>query len=258
VSYSGFLMRFLVPPLIVILALNIRDIWRGKGVSPALSGRSVWIALIAHVLVAVAYTTPWDNYLIATEVWWYEPEKVFGLTFGWIPVEEYTFFVLQTLLTGLWWVWLSRHLSLDENRVVACPSWRWRGALAAGLVWLGFALVLVLDWRPGTYLALEFTWSMLPVIVQLAFGADILWHHRKLVSLSILVPTLYLSLADSTAIGAGTWTFSPRQSTGWWVGGIVPVEEILFFLLTNTLISFGMTLVLAKESAPRFRALLGT
>ena len=54
------------------------------------------------VLIAVAYTTPWDNYLVATNVWWYDESLVTGLKLGWVPIEEYTFFVLQTLMTGLW------------------------------------------------------------------------------------------------------------------------------------------------------------
>ena len=81
--------------------------------------------------------------------------------------------------------------------------------------------------------------------------------HRRLVVLSIAMPTLYLSLADSIAIGAGTWTFSPQQSTGWLIGGVLPVEELLFFLLTNTLIGFGMTLVMSSESQVRLRVLVG-
>ena len=122
---------------------------------------------------------------------------------------------------------------------------------------MGFAGLLVFGWTPGTYMALEIIWALLPIMLQLGFGADILWHHRRLVALSIAVPTLYLSLADSIAIGAGTWTFSPQKSTGWLIGGVLPVEELLFFLLTNTLIGFGMTLVMSSESQARLRLLVG-
>ena len=52
-------------------------------------------------MVAVLYTTPWDNYLVATGVWWYDPHLVAGLVLGWVPIEEYTFFILQTLAMGL-------------------------------------------------------------------------------------------------------------------------------------------------------------
>ncbi|MEL6526515.1 MAG: hypothetical protein AAFQ07_12485 [Chloroflexota bacterium] len=36
---------------------------------------------------------------------------------------------------------------------------------------------------------------------------------------------------------------------------MLPIEEFIFFLITNTLVTFGMTLVLAEESLPRAVAL---
>jgi lycopene cyclase domain-containing protein len=225
------------------------------------------------------YTTPWDNYLVATRVWWYDPNLVTGITFGWVPLEEYTFFVLQPLLTGLWLLYLARHLpALVEQRrpVLGCRGAGVRGcggetlcvisplppcSLAPllfflppsliGLIWLGAVLILVSGWQPGAYLALELGWALPPIMLQLAFGADILWRQRRLVWLSLLFPTLYLSLADAIAIKAGTWTINPAQSLNIFLGGSLPLEEFLFFLLTNTLIVFGMTLALAQESRNR-------
>jgi hypothetical protein len=43
----------------------------------------------------------------------------------------------------------------------------------------------------------------------------------------------------------------PEQSLHFLLGGILPVEEVLFFLLTNTLLTFGMTLLLSAESHER-------
>ena len=68
-----------------------------------------WAVLWGHVLIALIWTTPWDNYLVATRVWWYDPALVTGLTLGWVPIEEYTFFVVQTLMAGLWLLaWMRR------------------------------------------------------------------------------------------------------------------------------------------------------
>ena len=61
-----------------------------------------------HVLLAVVYTTPWDNYLVATGVWYYDPQLVSGIVLGWVPIEEYTFFVLQTILTSLVLLFVAR------------------------------------------------------------------------------------------------------------------------------------------------------
>ena len=99
-------------------------------------------------------------------------------------------------------------------------------------------------------MALELIWALPPIILQLAFGADILWRYRRLVFWALIPTTIYLCAADTLAIVSGTWTIDPAQSTGYFVGSL-PIEEAVFFLLTNTLVVFGMILVLAQESQPR-------
>jgi lycopene cyclase domain-containing protein len=210
-----------------------------------------------HVFIAVLYTTPWDNYLVATRVWWYDPELVIGVTLGWVPLEEYAFFVLQTLLVGFWVLHLIRHF-WDERRGMSPIE---EGALIRPLrvvttalvfcIWIIAAAVLVTSWAPGTYLALQLLWALPPIGLQLAYGADILWRHWQVVVFAIVPFTLYLSFADTLAIRSGTWTINPEQSVGLLLPGSLPVEEFLFFLLTNTLVVFGITLVLAPESRQR-------
>jgi putative membrane protein len=75
------------------------------------------------------------------------------------------------------------------------------------------------------------------------------------VGLAIVPLTLYLSLCDALAIGWGTWTINPEQSLDILLGGILPLEEMIFFLLTNTLVAFGVTLMLAPETAARFHGM---
>jgi putative membrane protein len=101
-------------------------------------------------------------------------------------------------------------------------------------------------------MALLLGWFLPPVLLQLAFGADILWHYRPLVLVALLVPTVYLCILDAAAIASGTWTISPRYTVGLELG-VLPLEEITFFLMTNVLISFGMVLMLAQESHVRAR-----
>ena len=132
--------------------------------------------------------------------------------------------------------------------------------IVAGIVWLIFMVILALTFvndgfRPMTYLALELSWALIPIIIQLAFGADILWRHRRVVFLTIAISTIYLSWADALAIESGTWTIDPEQSLNWFIAGVLPIEEFIFFLITNTLVTLGMTLVLAEESQPRAYAL---
>ena len=65
----------------------------------ALNKRRV-AALLMISLVAVLYTTIWDNYLVSNRIWWYDPNLVTGITLGWVPIEEYLFFILETFLVG--------------------------------------------------------------------------------------------------------------------------------------------------------------
>lgn len=247
-TYFQFLGLFLVVPLSALLALELRDHRRGSRLPDCFQTWRPWLLLAGLAAIAVLYTTPWDNYLVATRVWWYEPRLVCGVTLGWVPLEEYLFFVLQTLLTGTLWLQLARRLSPPPRSFRASGRVRVAGVAVLAVLWLTAAGILGFGWTPGTYLALEATWALVPLLIQAAFGADILWHYRRLTLIVIALPTLLLTAADAVALSAGTWTISPEQTLGWKLGGVVPLEEFIFFLLTNCLVACGMTLFLARES----------
>lgn len=244
-TYFGFHLRFLLPPIAFLAAL-VCAAWRqGKRRPANASWAAAGFALAAHVAVAVAYTTPWDNYLVANRVWWYDPGRVVGVTIGRVPIEEYAFFVLQTVLTGLWVIWLATRL--HPARAARVPGWLSpTAAMIAGLPWLAALAILMARWTPGTYLALELVWLLPPAWPQLALGIHALWQRRGLVVLGLAAPVLYLSLADAVAIRSGIWTINPGRTTGLLLGGVLPLEELVFFVLTNTLIVFGMTLLMAR------------
>lgn len=248
-TYFEFLFFFLCIPL-AIMAVITRFDQRSRRDTPLTDKpRAVWVAIGLHILLALIYTTPWDNYLVATGVWYYNPRLVTGLVIGWVPVEEYTFFVLQSALAGLWWYFLARRINPSGG---FRPSW-WGRVLSLPfpiLLCVVSVIFLLVGLKPVTYLALECAWALIPIVIQLFFGADILWHHRRLVGLTILPLTAYLSLTDSLAIASGTWTIAPGQSLNLFIGAL-PLEELLFFLLTNILLGFGMTLLCAPESRVR-------
>lgn len=254
-TYFGFLALFLLPPLLIFTLLYIWDERSGREFPPALQSIPPMVALWSLVFVAVLYTTPWDNYLVATNVWWYDPELVTGIVIGWVPIEEYTFFVLQTLMTGLWTLFFARRIigetpSNDVENESRGWSLRLTSLIIGSLLFIVSVWLLVGGWKPGTYLGLELSWALLPILLQLGVGADILWRHRKLIFWCLVPPTIYLCIGDAIAIGSGTWTIDPQQSTGLMVGNL-PIEEIIFFLLTNLLVVFGLILVIAQESVHR-------
>jgi lycopene cyclase domain-containing protein len=251
-TYFGFLLRFLIIPILLLLFVH----WREKNKpTSGFDERRIWRSILLHIFIAVVYTTPWDNYLVATGVWYYDPDLVTGIVFGYVPLEEYTFFVLETLMIGLWWWTLARREFFAPKNPFqpnnALRTWT-LGLLAA--LWAVSLSVLLSGWEPGTYLAITLTWALPAIAPQLAFGADILWHYRRLLGTVILTGAGYLSAMDAIAIEAGTWTIAPSQSTGILVGNL-PVEEAVFFVITVVLISFGITLLLANVSQARLAEL---
>jgi lycopene cyclase domain-containing protein len=100
VSYAAFLAVFLAAPLAVLI------LWQRRRIT-----RRLLLTLTAVSVVAVLYTAPWDNLIIANGVWSYGPGKVLGVIVGHIPLEEYVFYVLQVFLTGLVTAALLRRLA---------------------------------------------------------------------------------------------------------------------------------------------------
>jgi lycopene cyclase domain-containing protein len=177
---------------------------------------------------------------------------VTGLLLGYVPIEEYTFFVVETILSGLWWWFLARRLSPPANEFKANKVLVYLSTGVLTFTWLIFTYLFFFGAAEWTYLSITLFWALPPLIIQILFGADILWHYRKLVFWSIVIPGMYLSLMDIVALQETTWSISPSQTTGILFFGILPLEEVLFFFITNIMITFGITLLLADVSQERF------
>jgi lycopene cyclase domain-containing protein len=226
VTYLVFLLIFLLPPLVAAAVAA-----RVRGLPPRAPA-----ALALMVAVALAWTTPWDNYLVAHGVWSYGPGRVLGVI-GYVPVEEYLFFVLQPLLAGLWAGLL---LGPDPEPAPAGP------AVAPAVAWLvvtaaGVALAVT---GAATYLGLILLWAGPALAFQRLAGGRVLAARRRVRLLAIGVPTLYLWAADAFAIRDGIWHIAPEATIGVGVAGL-PLEEAVFFLLTNVLVVDGILLVIA-------------
>jgi lycopene cyclase domain-containing protein len=227
VSYLAFLLVFIVPPLLVLA-------WTQRRRLPAIHPRAGRF-LVLMALIALVYTTPWDNYLIWRGVWNYGSDRVVG-TIGYVPVEEYLFFLLQPLLTGLWLCSL-----LPTSPSMAGSASRWTGALvyAAAAVMGG----LLLTFEKGTYLGLILAWAAPVLALQWAYAGREIWARRRVFALAVVVPTLYLWVADAVAIYLEIWRISPAHTLGPSLG-VLPLEEAVFFLVTNLLVVQGMILFL--------------
>ena len=200
-------------------------------------------------LLAVVYTTPWDNYLVWKGVWSYPPDRVLGLI-GYVPYEEYAFFILQSLLAGLWVFWLVRRLRTGSQRTGRTRWWGTAAYLALTLI----GSVLLFTER-SLYLGLILAWASPVLAFQWAFGGDLLSGVARVRALAITTLTVYLWLADRLAIGLDIWQISPQYTTGLSILGL-PLEEALFFLITNVMVVEGLLLFIHPVAWTRFHTLL--
>jgi len=105
-----------------------------------------------------------------------------------------------------------------------------------------------------TYLILEVAWGLPVLALQWLAGYRLLWRRRRLLLAGLCIMTTYLVVADAVAIGAGIWTLHANRIIGWHVGD-VPIEEIIFFLLTDAMVMQTALLLLSGWRFPRLRRL---
>lgn len=252
-TYLQYHLVFILPLLLVLIALTWWQTRRGQPVAGEFrpENRWAWTTFLLFPLIPLIYTTPWDNYLVFKGVWNYPPERVLGRLL-YVPYEEYAFFLLQTLITGLLLYALLRRGG--PPRVSPRP-WLTRWATAG--LWLGvaFAGAVMLRFESTFYLGLILAWAA-PVLSGLsAFGGDLVMGRPRLFWLATIPPTLYLWATDLFAIHQGIWGISPRYTLGWNLFGVLPIEEMAFFLITNLLIATGLLAFLHPVALERVNAL---
>lgn len=237
VTYLAFHFVFILPPIALLLWLS-----RGRQLP-----EGAWRSIALTMVIAFAYTTPWDNYLVYHAVWWYGQDRVIG-AIGYVPIEEYLFFLLQPVLTGLFY---TRFFARGEGGSVNRNAHRAITALLAALSLWG-VWMLTAGGTSWTYLGLILAWAC-PVLVGMwAYAGAFFSQHLRTMSLAIAIPTVYLWIADRIAIGLEIWTISEETSTGVMLFGL-PVEEATFFLLTNLLVVSGISLFMNGDRIAALR-----
>jgi lycopene cyclase domain-containing protein len=230
-SYFTFHLIFIIPPILLLA-------WLQRKPFANIGGYRAQLALLLIALMALIYTTPWDNYLVFREVWGYGSGRVVG-TIGYVPIEEYLFFLLQPILTGLWLSFLLCHQSVQNE-----PSSGWLRIIMFifGAV-LSIAGFVMLQWDNTLYLGLILAWATPILSLQWLIGINVLSGIKQIWLNAVIFPTLYLWVTDRIAIGNGIWYISEKYSTGFKLLGL-PIEEATFFLITNLLVVQGILLFL--------------
>jgi lycopene cyclase domain-containing protein len=244
VTYLEFHAALIAPPLVVLGVAA----WRAHR---ALGPRAAW-AIWAVPLIALVYTTPWDNYLVRTGVWYYGIDRVVG-TIGYVPIEEYLFFLLQPLLAGaLLYVLLAR--ALTRRGPATIPAHAGRVRIIGTTLWLalGIAGLVLLRADATTYLGLILAWFAPVIAAMWLFQGHSMWRVRRAAIPAIVILTVYLWMADRLALAEGIWAISDRYTIGVAPLGL-PIEEATFFLVTTVLSVCGVLLFLLPR-LPELRA----
>jgi putative membrane protein len=242
-SYLNFLLIFLIP----LLTLNAFLFYKTKGKEKKYS--LLGITLLA--VLAFVYTTPWDNYLVANEVWWYGKNRVLG-TVGYVPIEEYMFFILQTYMTGFftYLLWNKEQQLITDKKIK--PNRVLKIVCLSLLLGAEIISLYMLTTTKGFYLGLILSWCLPVVIIQLLFGFNYIKDHLKVFFHAFFWPSLYLCLADSFAISNGIWSISENYTLGLKFGSL-PIEEAVFFFATNIMVTLGLLLFLYMKKDMAFK-----
>lgn len=228
-TYLQFLLIFIVPWIVLETIVFFNKYSDSKKI--------FFSGLTFLSFLALTYSTPWDNYLVKIGVWDYPIGRVIGVI-GYVPIEEYFFFILQTAFTGYFVFFLTKKLPIlnNFNRSI---SIRVLGSFLFLMIFIFGIFFLKTD--STKYLGLILSWAAPVMLIQWAFGGDYLFKNIRIYILSILFPTLYLWIADAVAIRLNIWSISEKFTTGYKLINL-PIEEAIFFLSTNVLVVQGLLL----------------
>lgn len=201
--------------------------------------------IVTLAVIALIYTTPWDNYLVKAGIWGYGQGRVLeSLVIGYVPIEEYLFFILQPIMTGTFFLLFAGRRP-ESLAVMQAPLERGISSVVGTGVYLLFAVFGVICLgtlsERFTYLGLILVWACPVLAFQWGYGGGTLWKSRKLLMVTVQFPTCYLWIVDAIAIDWRIWEIREATSTGWTIFWL-PIEEAVFFLVTNLLVVQGLIL----------------
>jgi lycopene cyclase domain-containing protein len=239
-TYLRFHLIFNLPLLIILAAIS--------GMQPWIAGEAVawgWV-----LLAVMTFTTPWDNLAAKWGIWGFPREK-YTVRLGYLPVEEYAFFVLQSANVMLGIRALFYLFPEWQTGQPSIPGKWTMLLLAASFVpWLIIALQFRrLRRKAGSRVnyALHLAWFLPVIYLQWIVASPLLIAHAGLLAMVTAGFGIYYTLADLAAVRAGTWFFDEQQITGVKFAGQLPWEEIAFFFITSLLVAQSYILLLPRD-----------
>ncbi len=239
-TYLRFHLIFNLPLLVVLAALTGPYPWY---VEEFFAGGLVLLAVMI-------FTSPWDNYAAKWGIWGFPREK-YSVRLGYLPVEEYAFFLLQSVnvmlavraLLHYFPQWQTGQGVVFGRMTVICLA-------ASILPWV--LVVFQLRWLrrrggPCVNYALHLVWFLPVIYAQWVIAPFLFLGHGALLATVALAFGFYYTLADLVAVRYGTWYFDEKQITGVKLARVLPWEEVAFFFLTSLLVAQSYLLLLPSD-----------
>jgi putative membrane protein len=239
-TYLRFHFFFNLPLLLIFGFWPHQPLWRAEVLLPGLF----------LLLVVMLFTSPWDNFAVKQRIWDFPDERLLG-RIGFLPVEEYAFFLIQSLqvmgLIGILALGMGPRESLSDVNFTQIGTWF--PTVAVLLLWLVVGISLGgRIWKTSRF---HYAWHLLYwflplILLQWAFAWPILLPRLDWIVTATLAIGTWLSFADWIAVRQGIWFFDEAQITGWKIGRILPWEEIAFFYITSLLVSQSFLILLPE------------
>jgi lycopene cyclase domain-containing protein len=240
-TYLRFHLIFNIPVLIILAALSAGTAFTTGEIEAA------GVVLVAVML----FTTPWDNLAAKWGIWGFPREK-YSLRLGYLPIEEYAFFLLQSINVMLavrdlflffpdWLLGLETGIGKWTLICLGASVIPW-AIVAAQLYWLRRKV------GPSVNYANHLAWFLPVLYIQWIIAPALFREHAGLLVLVTAAFGIYYTAADLVAVRAGTWHFDEKQITGVKFARVLPWEEIAFFFLTSLLVAQSYLLLLPSES----------
>jgi len=239
-TYLRFHLIFNLPLLVVLAAITGSSPWFPE------EGTTAGVVLLAVLL----FTSPWDNLAAKWGIWGFPREK-FTVRIGYLPVEEYAFFLLQSVNVMLAMRVLFHFMpQWETGQAVRIGHFRLLCLAVSVLPWL---LILVqLRWLrkqmgPSVNYAIHLAWFLPVIYTQWVLAPFLFIGHAALLAAVKLACGTYNTVADLFAVRGGTWYFDEKQITGLKLMGVLPWEEVAFFFLTSLLVAQSYLLLLPSD-----------
>jgi lycopene cyclase domain-containing protein len=239
-TYLRFHLLFNLPVLLALAGLNAFTPWLHEELP----------APVLVLLAVIVFTSPWDNLAAKWGIWGFPREK-YSLRLGYLPVEEYAFFILQSVNVMLAVRALFHFFPALETGQETDPGELTWICLGASVVpWAVVAVQFVWLRRkagPRVNYAVHLAWFLPVIYAQWVIAPYLFLDHAVLLALVTAAFGVYYTLADLAAVRAGTWFFDEKQITGAKLAGVLPWEEIAFFFLTSLLVAQSYLLLLPAD-----------